>query len=55
MQDPSASRTARLAKFSEAISSRPNVCLFFSFLMISNTCRARRTWHISFLPNFSSI
>lgn len=33
-QEPRASRTARLAKFSEAISSSPTLCLLLSFLMM---------------------
>lgn len=34
MQDPRASRTARLAKFSDAINSSPSLCRCFSFLMM---------------------
>jgi hypothetical protein len=37
MHDPFASITARLVKFSDAISSRPNVCRRFSLLMIAYT------------------
>lgn len=37
IQEPRASRTALLAKFSDAISSRPYICLCFSFLMMENT------------------
>ena len=33
-QDPRASNTARLAKFSEAISSNPTLCRLLSFLMM---------------------
>lgn len=42
MQEPSASRTALLAKFSDAISSKPYVCLCFSFLMMLKTWRKKR-------------
>lgn len=39
MQDPRASRTALLAKFSDAINSSPSFCRCFSFLMMLCTFR----------------
>lgn len=45
-QDPSASRTAQLAKFSDAISSSPSLCRCFSFLMMLYTLGRERKLHL---------
>ena len=46
IQEPNASRTALLAKFSDAISSSPYVCLCFSFFIIENTWKTKQSMEI---------